>query len=57
MTVKELIGYQAMPFEMLGDLRKLYDSNDPMWAIIQGYALGVIMGKRMERERRKCNKQ
>lgn len=58
MTVKEQVGYQVPPpLEAIDDLKKLYDFKDPIWSLIQGYTLGVIMGKRMERERRKYNKQ
>lgn len=57
MTVKELVGYQVAPLEAIDDLKKLYDFKDPIWSLIQGYTLGVIMGKRMERERRKRNKR
>lgn len=54
MTVKELVAHQVVPsIEVIDDLKQLYDFRDPRWSLIQGYTLGVIMGKRMERARRK----
>lgn len=60
MTTSELLGHQLLPDDAaLTEIYGLVDKNRPIdvWEMMRSYTLGVIMGKRMERARRKRNKK
>ncbi|WP_315443336.1 hypothetical protein [uncultured Selenomonas sp.] len=60
MTTSELLGHQFLPDDAaLTEIYGLVDKNRPIdvWEMMRSYTLGVIMGKRMERARRKRNQQ
>ena len=58
MTTSELLGHQFLPDDnAMSEIYGLIDKNRPIdvWEMMRSYTLGVIMGKRMERARRKRN--
>lgn len=60
MTTSELLGHQFLPDDnTMSEIYGLIDENRPIdvWEMMRSYTLGVIMGKRMERARRKRNQQ
>ena len=60
MTTSELLGHQFLPDDnAMSEIYSLIDKQRPIdvWEMMRSYALGVIMGKRMERARRKRNQQ
>lgn len=60
MTTSELLGYQFLPNDdAMTEIYGLIDKSRPIdvWEMMRSYTLGVIMGKRMERARRKRNQQ
>lgn len=60
MTTSELLGHQFLPDDnAMSEIYSLIDKNRPIdvWEMMRSYTLGVIMGKRMERARRKRNQQ
>lgn len=60
MTTSELLGYQFLPDDnTMSEIYGLIDEKRPIdvWEMMRSYTLGVIMGKRMERARRKRNQQ
>lgn len=59
MTTSELLGYQFLPNDAaMTEIYGLIDKSRPIdvWEMLRSYTLGVIMGKRMERARRKKNR-
>ncbi|WP_315443324.1 hypothetical protein [uncultured Selenomonas sp.] len=60
MTTSELLGHQFLPNDdAMTEIYGLIDKSRPIdvWEMMRSYTLGVIMGKRMERARRKRNQQ
>ena len=60
MTPSELLGHQFLPDDnTMSEIYGLIDEKRPIdvWEMMRSYTLGVIMGKRMERARRKRNQQ
>ena len=60
MTTSELLGHQFLPDDnAMSEIYGLIDKQRPsdVWEMMRIYTLGVIMGKRMERARRKRNQQ
>lgn len=60
MTTSELLGHQFLPDDnAMSEIYSLIDKQRPIdiWEMMRSYTLGVIMGKRMERARRKRNQQ
>ena len=60
MTTSELLGHQFLPDDnTMSEIYGLIDEKRPIdvWEMMRSYTLGVIMGKRMERARRKRSKQ
>ena len=60
MTTSQLLGYQFLPDDnTMSEIYGLIDEKRPIdvWEMMRSYTLGVIMGKRMERARRKRNQQ
>ena len=60
MTTSELLGHQFLPHDdAMTEIYGLIDKSRPIdvWEMMRSYTLGVIMGKRMERARRKRSKQ
>ena len=60
MTTSELLGHQFLPDDNArSEIYSLIDKQRPIdvWEMMRSYTLGVIMGKRMERARRKRNQQ
>ena len=60
MTTSELLGHQFLPDDnAMSEIYSLLDKQRPIdvWEMLRSYTLGVIMGKRMERARRKRNQQ
>ena len=60
MTTSELLRYQFIPDDdVMTEIYGLIDKSRPIevWEMLRSYTLGVIMGKRMERARRKRNKK
>ena len=60
MTTSELLGHQFLPDDKaMSEIYGLIDKKRPIdvWEMMRSYTLGVIMGKRMERARRKRNQQ
>ncbi|AME03311.1 MULTISPECIES: hypothetical protein [Selenomonas] len=60
MTTSELLGHQFLPDDnTMSEIYGLIDEKRPIdvWEMMRSYTLGVIMGKRMERARRKRNQQ
>ena len=60
MTTSELLGHQFLPDDdVMTEIYGLIDKSRPIdvWEMMRSYTLGVIMGKRMERARRKRNQQ
>ena len=60
MTTSELLGHQFLPDDnTMSEIYVLIDEKRPIdvWEMMRSYTLGVIMGKRMERARRKRNQQ
>ena len=60
MTVMEIVLTQPVPKgDAYTGLRSIVEphSDDRSWEITKAYNYGVIMGKRMERARRKRNQQ
>ena len=59
MTTSELLGHQFLPDDnAMSEIYGLIDKKRPIdvWEMMRSYTL-VIMGKRMERARRKRNQQ
>ena len=60
MTTSELLGHQFLPDDnAMSEIYDLIDKQRPIdvWEMMRSYTLGVIMGKRMERARRKRNQR
>ncbi len=60
MTTSELLGHQFLPDDnAMSEIYSLIDKQCPIdvWEMMRSYTLRVIMGKRMERARRKRNQQ
>ena len=60
MTTSELLEHQFLPDDnTMSEIYGLIDEKRPIdvWEMMRSYTLGVIMGKRMERARRKRNQQ
>lgn len=60
MTTSELLGHQFLPDDnAMSEIYGLIDKKRPIdvWEMMRSYTLGVIMGKRMERARRKRNQK
>lgn len=60
MTTSELLGHQFLPDDnAMSEIYSLIGKQRPIdvWEMMRSYTLGVIMGKRMERARRKRNQQ
>ena len=60
MTTSGLLGHQFLPDDnAMSEIYSLIDKQRPIdvWEMMRSYTLGVIMGKRMERARRKRNQQ
>ena len=60
MTTSELLGHQFLPDDdAMTEIYGLIDKSRPIdvWEMMRSYTLGVIMGKRMERARRKRNQR
>ena len=60
MTTSELLGHQFLPDDnTMSEIYGLIDEKRPIdvWEMMRSYTLGVIMGERMERARRKRNQQ
>lgn len=60
MTTSELLGHQFLPDDnTMSEIYGLIDEKRPIdvWEMMRSYTLGIIMGKRMERARRKRNQQ
>ena len=60
MTTSELLGYQFLPDDnTMSEVYGLIDEKHPIdvWEMMRSYTLGVIMGKRADRARRKHSKK
>mgnify|MGYP000883239602 FL=1 len=59
MTVNQLVNYQYPPSDATAAQLKAFCEGEPhdIWHLSKAYLYGVMVGKRMERARRKRNKK